>query len=117
MTPKQAAAALGCTWQHACYLCRSGRIWAVKRRDPANGQTCYEIDETDVLYYRDNVKRGRPWPRIVAEETPNGWVVMLDDRPVAVGIKKHQVRREVKRARLAWYQARYSKQVQPQGAS
>lgn len=114
MTPKEAAAALGCTWQHACYLARSGRIWAVKRRDPRNGQTCYEIDPDDVAYYRDNVKRGRPWPRIVAEQTPNGWVVLLDDKPVATGLEKCKVHRAVTQARMAWYQARYGKQPQPQ---
>jgi hypothetical protein len=119
VTPKQAAAILGCTWEHACYLCRSGRIWAVKRRDPQSGQMTYEIHPDDVAYYRDNVKRGRPWPHIVAEQTPTGWVVLLDDKPIAVGIRKSKVRRAMSQARLAWYQARYGKQPQPQvqGAS
>lgn len=114
MTPKQAAAVLGCTWQHACYLCRSGRIWAVKRRDPQSGQMTYEISEDDVTYYRDNVHRGRPWPRIVTEQGPDGWTVLLDGKPVATGVKKSKVRRAITQARLAWHQAHYGNRSQPQ---
>lgn len=69
MTPAQAAKLIGITAPQVRLLIRQGRIFAV-RKQAAGGQFVYDIDRSDVLYYRRHrpkrgPKPGKPSPRTV----------------------------------------------------
>lgn len=59
MTPKQAAQALGRTVAGIQAMCRSGKIYALKRPLPG-GTFVYEIHESDVEYLREHQPRKGP---------------------------------------------------------
>jgi hypothetical protein len=63
MTPKQAAALIGCDVSYVRHLCREGKIKARKRKriDGTAGYT-YSITQAEVERVRDTVS-GKGWER------------------------------------------------------
>lgn len=61
MTPKEAAAIIGCSARQVRVLCRTGKIKATKTKMPG-GQYCYDIPVAEARRYRDTPQK-QGWPR------------------------------------------------------
>lgn len=62
MTPRQAAAIIGCSPQQVRTLIRTGKIKATKRPTPTFPGYCYSVSRREAERYRDKPQI-KGWPR------------------------------------------------------